>query len=187
MTCKKLQASFCSGCLGLFCGVIVALQGFSGGRSSTSGVVASQGLSLASPVVWLDSSEASLSGFPPEPGGSGGRRRGKGENAVFAAGGNEVSGLCLDAVQRFFDEAQHELPLGVLLAGPLGFPLQVGLDPLEEGFGDLEGHRSSAVVRHDLVTSVFLQIKIFDQQVCDVFAGGLARRFSGFADLFVEA
>ena len=124
LTCKKLQASFCSGCLGLFCGVIVALQGFSGGRSSTSGAVASQGLSLASPVVWLDSSEASLSGFPPEPGGSGGRRRGKGENAVFAAGGNEVSGLCLDAVQRFFDETQHKLPLGVLPAGPLGFSLQ---------------------------------------------------------------
>lgn len=60
-------------------------------------------------------------------------------------------GLPLGLVQRFFDEAQHELPLGVLLAGPLAFPLQVGLDPMEEGFGDLEGHRSSIVARHDLV------------------------------------
>ena len=93
-----------------------------------------------------------------------------------------MGGLCLDADQRFLDQVQHELPLGQLPAGPLGFPLQVGLDPLEELLGDLEGHRSR-IAAHSCRTSVFLQIVVFDQQVRDVFAGGLARRLSGLADL----
>ena len=51
---------------------------------------------------------------------------------------------------------------------------------------DLEGHRS-CFAAHSRCTSVFLQIVVFDQQVRDVLAGGLARRLSGLADLRVEA
>ena len=35
---------------------------------------------------------------------------------------------------------QHELPLGELVPGAGGLPLQMGFDALEKGFVDLEGH-----------------------------------------------
>ena len=65
--------------------------------------------------------------------------------------------------------------------------LQVRLDPLEKVLSDLEGHRSGAVVvRHDLVTSIFLHFVIFDEQVGDVLCGGQARLLSGLADVLVQ-
>ena len=47
----------------------------------------------------------------------------------------------------------------MLAAGPLGFPLQVGLDPLEEVFGDLESHGSSIVICHGDISSVLLHLQ----------------------------
>ena len=46
--------------------------------------------------------------------------------------------------QRPLDQAQDEVPLGELYAGPSRFSGQVGLDALEEFLGDLECHRSAA-------------------------------------------
>ena len=55
----------------------------------------------------------------------------------------------------------HRDPLGQLPASALGLALQVGFDPLEKGFRDLEGHRS-AVVSHSRFTSVFLHFVVFE-------------------------
>ena len=84
----------------------------------------------------------------------------------------------------FLGQVQHELPLGQLSAGLLGFLLQVGLDPLEELLGDMEGRRSR-IAAHSRRTSIFLQIVVFDRKVRDVFAV-VWPVASGLADLRVE-
>ena len=72
-----------------------------------------------------------------------------------------LEGLSLCCLQGLLDQSQHELPLGQLPASALGLALQVGFDPLEKGFRDLEGHRS-AVVSHSRFTSVFLHFVVFE-------------------------
>lgn len=95
--------------------------------------------------------------------------------------------LTLSLVQRLLDQPQHEIPLGELAARAGSLSLQVRLDPLEKVLSDLEGHRAGAVVvRHDLVTSIFLHFVIIDEQVGDVLRGGQARLLSGLADALVQ-
>ena len=53
----------------------------------------------------------------------------------------------LSVGQGFLDQAQDELPLGELPAQAGAFPFQVGFDPLEEFFGDLECQSSSYFLR----------------------------------------
>ena len=72
-------------------GAAVAVQGFSGGRASSSDSKGSPEPALASVAA---ACPASLPGGPP-----------------------------LGLVQGLLDQAQHELPLSVLPAGPLALPL----------------------------------------------------------------
>ena len=95
-------------------------------------------------------------------------------------------GLLLRRRQSLLNQPQHELPLGQLLAGSLGFALQVRLDPLEEVLRDLEGQGSSIVRCHSCLTSIFLHFVVFDEQVGDVLRGGQARLLSGLADALVQ-
>lgn len=109
-----------------------------------------------------------------------------GVGGLAGADAGFLGGQPLGLVQRLLDQAQDELPLGVLPAGAGALPLQVGLDPLEEVLGDLECHRSGVIVRHGHVTSTFFHFEIFDQQVRDVLCGGQARLLSGLAYPIVE-
>ncbi len=78
----------------------------------------------------------------------------------------------LDAriIQRLLDKSQHELLLTDLVAGALGFAVEVTLQPLEEFLGDLECHCPVSI--HFL--SFFLIIIVF----CDKFCNVLAQRFA---------
>ena len=71
--------------------------------------------------------------------------------------------------QRLFDQAQDEVPLGELYAGPSRFSGQVGLDALEEFLGNLECHRSAAC--HVDSSILIFHLVVFSEQCCDVLAG----------------
>ena len=94
--------------------------------------------------------------------------------------------LPLGFVQGLLDQPQHELPLGEFVSGAVGLPLQVGFDALEKGLVDLEGHGPGVVVWHSLVSPVLFQFEVFEQQICDVLAGGLTCLLSGCGDFLVQ-
>ena len=104
---------------------------------------------------------------------------------LLDAGRILFGGRLLSIGQGFLDQAQYEFPLGELPAQADAFPLQVGLDPLEEFLRDLERHRSG-ISGHRHISSVSFHLEIFGQQAGDVLVGSLTRLDLRFVYLRVE-